>query len=156
RPQTMSKAMQPKMATGAGNRTPPVAPPVYRPQIARVLQAKSSSSPNSRNQPQIANRVAHPFPKTGVASRVIQRSEESKNLQNLGKVWSQIADMPKESAEKKEFAGHSAELKEKLGFTVSRGFQVYDPVVRGGKNKNYNKIVAALQGADAGKTSADL
>jgi len=42
RAQSASKAAQPKMANGAVNRKPPVAPPVYRPQpVPKVLQKKS-------------------------------------------------------------------------------------------------------------------
>ncbi len=157
RPKTTPNAAQPKMASGAVNRKLPIAPPVYRPQqVPKVLQTKSSSAPKPPALANNAHRVAPASSKPRVVSKIIQRaSDESKNLQNLGKMWEKIAEQPKASKAKKRFFEHAGEIKEKLGFSIYTVWHKHDPYVGGGKNKNYKKIVAALQGADAGKTAAD-
>jgi hypothetical protein len=70
-------------------------------------------------------------------------------------MWAQIAEEPKTSKAKKKFFKHADEVKEKTGFSIYTVWHKHDPYVGGGKNKNYKKIVAALQGADAGKAMAD-
>lgn len=149
RPNTSPKAAQLKNAVV--NRKAPGAPAVYRPQIPKVLQTKSASPPNSP-----ANDARRAAPLSS-KSRVIQRAaDESKSLQNLGKMWDKIAEAPKASAEKKEFFEHAAEVKEKTGFSIYTVWHKHDPFVGGGKNKSYAKIMKAFKGkADAGKAGAD-
>lgn len=89
-------------------------------------------------------------------SKTIQRTpEESKNLKMLGMMWNKYAETDKTSKAKAKFFEHIKEIKDKLNFNVYTVWHKHDLYVGGGKNKNYVKIVQALQGADAGKASAE-
>lgn len=143
-------------------RESPTATPVSRLERKGIAKPKMAAAPNAHTPPNtrgnMASRVASPGSSiTGLRARTIQRTpEESKNLKIVGLMWNKIAEMDPKSKQKVEFFAVVKEIQEKLGFKVYTVWHKHDPYVGGGKNKNYVKIVQALQGDDEGKTSADL
>src|SRR6266852_2640465 len=154
------KTMQPKAVLQL--RKSPTAPPVCRLERKGIAQPKMAAAPDAHTPPKalrnMAPRVAFPSSSiTGLRAQAIQRTpEESKNLKNLGLLWNKIAEKDPKSNEKLEFFTIVKEIQQKLGFKVYTVWHKHDPYVGGGKNKNYVKIVQALQGNDEGKTAADL